>query len=74
MEFKVRFRGNTSRIRKDIKKLESLNDKNKDCLKYLVIMDCKASRRSVNTIIKDLRNRPYIIYLLVGKTLHTNIS
>ena len=41
-EFKIRAKGNTTKINKDIKKLDLIHQKNKDCLTYLILLDREA--------------------------------
>lgn len=53
-EFKVRIRGNRSRIVKDAEKMTLLHDENPDCKMYLVAMDRAASGRIIQSLEEDL--------------------
>ena len=49
-EFKIRVQGNKDNILKDVDKLSLLDEKNKCCLKYLIILDRKAPERTIKSI------------------------
>lgn len=57
IEFKIRVQGNKDNIMKDVKKLSLLHQKNTCCLKYLIILDRKASDRTIQTIIEEISQR-----------------
>lgn len=49
-EFKMRVQGNLTNIREDIDKLVLIHEANPDCLTFMIILDRKASPKSMNTI------------------------
>lgn len=53
-EFKIRVKGNTRGIKKDIKKLCLIKCKNPDCLTYLVILDRKGTTKELQKIKNEL--------------------
>ena len=58
IEIKIRVSGNMKRIKKDIKKLYTIGEtkKEKGCFVYLVVVDRKASIKSINDIQKYCDN------------------
>jgi len=66
IEFKIRVNNNLKNLKKDIKKLYWLHMRNKECLKFIVIMDRKATERCINNIQRALNNKEFIHSCLVG--------
>ncbi len=59
-EFKIRAKGNTTRIKEDIKKLDLLHERNLDCLTYLILLDRKAPKITIERVKKELEKHKHI--------------
>jgi len=62
LEFKIRVNGNSSGIKKDIKKLSLIRCKKPDCLTYLVILDRKGRPSLMNKIIDESNTKNLRLY------------
>jgi hypothetical protein len=60
MEIKIRVNGNLRRIYKDISKFQAIQNENKKCLKFLMILDRCASEKSIEKIENALESISYI--------------
>ena len=56
-EFKMRVQGNLSNIREDIDKLVLIKEANSSCLTYMIVLDRKATSKSMNTIREYAREK-----------------